>query len=110
MKIFISRFIKAAQMAWMAFKHPLLFDKGNFKAMGEILKIVLKVGAERRPMMVHVAYVHPSLNEDGDVVTIWAGAGVGANPAKRIKELAEENDKLKRLLAEQVKNSENEPK
>lgn len=103
MSIFIARFIKAFQMGWMAFKNPLLFDKSNFYAMGKILEIVLKVGAERKPMMVHVAYMHPSLHEESDVVSIWAGAGVGADPVKRIKELVQENDKLKRMLAEQVK-------
>lgn len=108
MKLLYLRFVKAAQMAWMAFNNPFLFDKANFKTMAKVLEIVLKVGAERRPMMFHVAYVYPSFQEKSDVVSIWAGAGVGANPTERIKELVAENEKLKKILAEEIKKSSNE--
>lgn len=105
MSTLIFRIVRGFQMGWMAFKQPLLFDKSNFTAMGKVFEIILKVGQERKPMMVHVAYMHPSNQEESDVVSIWAGSGVGANPIDRIKELSEENMKLKKLLAEEIKKS-----
>ena len=62
--------------------------------LSDLFKMIMEVSIEDRHMMTHLAYLHPEEGEK-QIVSIWAGAGMGANPTKRIAELLSENSKLK---------------
>jgi len=55
-------------------------------------------------MMSHIAYIHPDEGEK-QIVSIWAGAGFGADPMKRIEELLRENSMLRAKISSQVEKS-----
>lgn len=69
--------------------------------LSDLLGLILKVAIEDRHRMTHIAYVHPDEGEK-QIVSIWAGAGIGADPVKRIAELLSENSHLKSQLSEHV--------
>ena len=90
-------------MAWWTYKNPLTIDASNFKMLSDLLLLIMKVGNEDRHMMTHIAYVHPEEGEK-QIVSIWAGAGMAAEPTKRIAELIRENTELKIKLKQYVTN------
>ena len=98
------RIINAIKLGWWAFRNPLSVHPGNFKMLSDLLQIIMKVAKEDRHMMTHIAYVHPIDGTKEQIVSIWAGAGTGAEPTKRVRELLEENGKLKMMLAEKIDN------
>lgn len=83
---------------WWAFKNPKTLSSVNFNMLSELLGLILKVSTEQRHMMTHIAYIHPEEGET-EIVSIWAGAGIGADPTKRIAELLTENRRLKLELS-----------
>ena len=89
--------------AW-AFKNPQTLEEGNFKMLSAILKLILKVASENRHIISHIAYVHPKEGEK-QIVSIWAGAGIAAEPINRISELIKENEKLKYHLSDMINNN-----
>lgn len=89
------------KFAWWAFANPLTISAGNFKMLSDLLLLIMKVASEDRPRMTHIAYVHPEEGEK-QIVSIWAGAGMGAEPTKRIGELISENAKLKEELSKHI--------
>lgn len=95
----INRLTTAIKFGWWAFKNPQTLNASNFKMLSDLFQLILKVAQEDRHRMTHIAFVHPEEGSEHQIVSIWAGAGVGAEPTKRIKELIEENSKLKALLA-----------
>jgi len=88
----------AFSIAVWSWKNPQTLNPSNMKMLSDLLTLILKVAKEDRHMMTHLAYIHPELGEQ-QIVSVWAGAGVGAEPTKRIKELLEENGKLQALLS-----------
>lgn len=102
MKNLLIRIKNSIRIALWSFVNPQVFNEDTFKMLGSTLDLILKVAKEQRPRMTHIAYIHPIDGEEHKIVSIWAGAGVGADPVKRIEELLEENKKLQELLAEQI--------
>jgi len=100
-KSFYFRIVNAFKIAYWAFMNPATLKPSNFRMLSDLLNLILKVGTENRHMMSHIAYVHPEEGEK-QIVSIWAGAGLEADPLKRIAELYKENERLKKLLSEQV--------
>lgn len=98
---FFKRVIIGFRIGWWAFKNPATFAESNFKMLSKLLELILKVSVDGRHRMTHIAYVHPEEGEK-QIVSIWAGAGIGADPVKRISELLEENSRLKIELANKV--------
>ena len=92
----------SVKVFFWSLKNPEALNHRNFKMMGDLLVLILKVANDGKPYITHVAYVHPTEGEQ-QIVSIWAGAGMGADPMKRIKELLEENNKLKAELAKNIK-------
>jgi hypothetical protein len=92
----------SVKVFFWSLKNPQALNHSNFKMVSDLLGLILKVAKEDKPYITHVAYVHPTEGEQ-NIVSIWAGAGMGADPMKRIKELLEENNKLKIALAKTVK-------
>lgn len=98
---FFCRVATGVKIGWWAFKNPKTLSASNFKMLSDLLALIFKVAQEDRHMMTHIAYVHPEEGEQ-QIVSIWAGAGMGADPVKRIKELLDENAKLKIELSKRV--------
>ena len=94
----MKRIINALKFGYYAFKNPLTLHAGNFKMLADLHCMILKVATENKHLMTHIAYIHPDEGEK-QIVSIWAGAGIGAEPTKRIAELLEENRKLKNQLS-----------
>jgi hypothetical protein len=98
---FYYRITNAFKIGLWAFKNPDSLKESNFKMLSDLLGLIMKVATEDRHMMTHLAYVH---SEEGEkqIVSIWAGAGMGAEPTKRIAELLKENSMLKSQLSKYV--------
>jgi len=90
------------KFGWWAFRNPLTIRPETFKMLSSLLEMIMRVSTEDRNMMTHIAYIHP---EEGEktIVSIWAGAGMGATPTARINELISENAKLKEELSKLIK-------
>lgn len=98
---FFRRVAAGIRIGWWAFRNPQTISESNFKMLSSLLCLIVKVAEEDKHMMTHIAYVHPDEGEK-QIVSIWAGAGIGADPVKRIKELLDENTKLKNQLSKRV--------
>jgi hypothetical protein len=101
MSNFYYRIINAFKVGIWAYKNPKSLKENNFKMLSDLFELIMKVSIEDKHMMTHIAYVHPEEGEK-QIVSIWAGAGVGAEPTKRIEELLKENSKLKLQLSNYV--------
>ena len=98
---FYYRITNAFKIGLWAFKNPKSVQENNFKMLSELLEMILKVAHERRPLMSNISMVYPD-GEQEEIVAIWAGAGMGADPIKRIEELLNENSMLKAQLSKYV--------
>ena len=98
---FYYRITNAFKIGLWAFKNPDSLKESNFKMLSDLFGLIMKVATEDRHMMTHIAYVHPEEGEK-QIVSIWAGAGMGAEPTKRIAELIKENSMLKAQLSKYV--------
>jgi hypothetical protein len=98
---FYYRITNALKIGWWAFKNPDSLKESNFKMLSDLFGLIMKVATEDRNMMTHLAYVHPEEGEK-QIVSIWAGAGMGAEPTKRISKLLSENAMLKAQLSKYV--------
>jgi hypothetical protein len=100
---FFSRISNAFKVWYWVLKNPQTMQASNFKMLSDLFGLIMKVAIEDRAMMTHIAYVHPEEGEK-QIVSIWAGAGMGAEPTKRITELLDENRKLKMQLSKAINN------
>ena len=98
---FFYQISNASKLFVWALMKPDTLNKSAFKMLSDVMTMILKVANENRHYMTHIAYVHPDEGEK-QIVSIWAGAGVGAEPQKRIAELIEENNILKAQIARNV--------
>jgi len=95
---FYYRIANAFKIGFWAFRNPHILKESNFKILSDLFGLIMKVATEDRHFMTHIAYIHPDEGEK-QIVSVWAGAGVGAEPTKRIVELLEENSILKAKLS-----------
>lgn len=102
---FYYRLLNALKLFIWAFKSPDTLKENTFKMCSDLLVMIMKVAIENRHYMTHIAYIHPDEGEK-QIVSIWAGAGIGAEPQKRIAELLSENSILKAQLARSVPQNE----
>ena len=98
---FYYRITNSLKIGWWALKNPDSLKESNFKMLSHLFGLIMKVANEDRHMMTHLTYVHPEEGEK-QIVSIWAGAGMGAEPTKRIAELLKENSMLKAQLSKYV--------
>lgn len=96
------RLINAVGIGWWCLRNPQAVNRGNFKMLSDLLGLILKVSETDSHAMAHIACVHPEDGKEYQIVSIWAGAGIGADPTKRIAELLEENDRLKSALSKSI--------
>ena len=95
MRYFIVNLRNAFKLGWWAFRNNQTLTASNFKMLSDLLAIILKTGAEGKHHMTRVALVHPPSDTVNEIVSIWVGSGIGSDPLDRIKELLEENKRLK---------------
>ena len=98
---FYYRFSNAFKLFFWALQKPKTLNQNTFKMLSDLMTMIMKVANENRHYMTHIAYIHPEEGEK-QIVSIWAGAGLGADPQKRIAELISENTILKSQLARNV--------
>lgn len=98
----ITRIKNSFKIAYWAFKNPQSLQPSNFKMLSDLLGLILKVAKESRPLMTRLAFIHPETKEQQDIVSIWAGAGLGADPYKRIEELQKEIRLLKAQALDRI--------
>lgn len=103
MKKMFYRIKNAIKVGFWAFQNPQSLSENNFKMLSDLFVLIFKVATEDRHYMTHIAYVHPDEGEK-QIVSIWAGAGISADPTKRISELLAENSMLKSELSKKVIN------
>ena len=96
------RLINAIKLFWWAIKNPDTMRPSIFKLMSDLHVLIMTVAKEDKHLMTHVAFIHPEDGTEHQIVSIWAGAGIGAEPTKRIKELLEENRLLKNQLLNEI--------
>ena len=94
---FISRIKAAFTAARAAFIHPDLMFEPHFSVMSSMYENILKVQEENRPLMFQIGFVVPE-NERHAIATVWVGAGADSSPVKRIEELYNENQELRRKI------------
>jgi hypothetical protein len=95
MKRLFIRFVNSIILGYVAFKNPQsLLSMDNFKMLTDLCAFLMKVAEEKRPYITKIATISP-LEETLEMVVIWAGAGIGAEPFERIEQLAKENQMLK---------------
>jgi len=97
-KIWIRKIICFLKFGYWAFNNNDVLAEKTFKMLGEMLNLIMAVANEHKPYLTHICFIHPELGEQS-IVSIWAGAGAGAEPIKRIEQLAKE----KAVLEQQIK-------
>lgn len=95
------RIKSAFTAAVAAFKRPEIMVASHFNIMASIYENILKVQGSKSPLMFQIGFVLPD-KEHHAIATVWVGAGADSSPVKRIKDLYEENEELKRRLREFV--------
>lgn len=94
----MKKIIYALKFAVDVYKNPAIIQKDFWNLVNDIFKFLKKTSYENRPMITHIGMVH----SEEKILTIWCGIGY-TTPFTRIKELVEENEKLKYELSEMVK-------
>ena len=94
----VYKLISAIKFGCWAYKHNDIFNENMFKMLSDILTLLLKVSTEDKHYMTEIVVTNPQTGIAQPIVNIWAGAGINAEPLKRIQELIEENQMLKDRL------------
>jgi hypothetical protein len=88
-------------MGFWTFRNPTILNISTFELLAQLHKLIMEVAIEGKPRMSNLAYIHPEEGEK-EIVSLWAGAGIGADPIKRCGELARENMLLKEELGKKI--------
>lgn len=101
----LENFVRLPLRIWNGIKvgfwvmwHQEVFAGNMFKMLNDLLQLILKVSYEDRHYMTEIIITNPQTKAKQPIVHIWAGAGINADPLKRIQELIEENTALKEKL------------
>jgi hypothetical protein len=97
------KLLTAIKFGYWAYKHPKITSMNYFPILASILELIMKVATEHRNYSCRIASVLPGENTQDEIVSIWAGAGIGADIHKRVDELYKENQLLKSELSRLVK-------
>jgi len=95
-----SRILTGFKVGFWAMRNQEVLAENTFKMLSELLNLILKVSCEDRHYMTQIVITNHMDDSVQPIVYIWAGAGAGAAPLKRIQELVEENN----LLKDKIKN------
>jgi len=101
MKKLFFRIRSAITAAKAAFIHPEIMVSAHFNVMAGMYETILKVQEQKSPLMFQIGFILPE-DERHAIATVWVGAGADSSPAKRIEELCNENQQLKRKLLESI--------
>jgi len=109
MKKLFFRVRAALTAAKAAFMQPDIMVGAHFRVMASMYENILKVQEQKSPLMFQIGFVMPD-NEHHAIATVWVGAGADSDPVKRIEQLYNENQELKRRLQELIASSQNQSK
>lgn len=101
MKKLLFRIWSAYTAAKVAFFQPEIMVDAHFRVMASMYENILKVQETKSPLMFQIGLIFPE-NEHHTIATVWVGSGADSSPVKRIEELHNENQELKRILRESV--------
>ena len=96
-KSFFYRIINALKFGYCTFSRPEIFQTVNLQNIVRLYDLIFKAQTDDKNYMTKIAVLYPDKTERA-IVTLWVGAGVDSSPEKRITELLEENEELKRQL------------
>lgn len=85
----------AAKIAW---RHPEIALPSNMELAGSLLSFLFEVAESDRPRMMHFGFVSLDKDERNVIASVWACPNVEGSPDKRIKELYDENESLKKII------------
>ncbi len=98
MKRFIRKLNTACKIFVLAFMSDNSFTYKNLKMITSLYEMIFRVAKEYKPLMTHIAYIHPIDGKEESLVSLWAGSGYDASPIKRIDELRKEIEMLRAEL------------
>jgi len=98
----MKRLLSAIKSAYVLYKNPDITDPKVLEMVGSLTNFIFEVAKNKRPMMSNFGLIYVD-GEHQSLVNIWAGPSIDSSPTERIKELLEENQLLKELLADKNK-------
>lgn len=100
-----NRILTAIKIGWWAFKNPAAINPHNMRLISDLMELIFKSARESLPVMTRIACIHPTLGQQ-NLVSLWAGPSMKADPYERITELKQEIESLKYQLLIEVKKNE----
>jgi hypothetical protein len=82
---------------WAYINHEMI-NINTLKILTDFLVLILKVSTENKHLITHIGCLDPQTDQKQQIVSVWAGAGISANPIQRIEELINENKILRSKL------------
>lgn len=100
----MKKIINALKWAWKVYRTPKVFQPSMLQILEAQTKFLQEVADTNKPRMTDLSMIYWEEGEKKEVkiLTLWCGVGLGT-PLDRIKELAEENQRLKNQLAYNLK-------
>ena len=97
----MKKLLNAIKFAFWYYKNPQVMELQHFENMGILYGLILNVAKENKPYIRKLATIDVD-NVQHELVCVWAGSGIGADPIKRIEELVKENTQLKLSISEYI--------
>lgn len=102
------RIKNALKLFVWALRYPAVMEENNFKMLSCLLTNLMQVATEKKAVMFKIAHISMPDGDQHEMVTVWAGAGMTANPTERISQLWREKQELtahiSKLIEEQHAN------
>jgi hypothetical protein len=99
MKRFFFRIKALCIVGLYAFKNPDPFSIAILRDLGTLYERLWRIAENKDPEMFKIATSTMEGKENITLVSIWAGPGADADPWDRVRELREENERLKKEVA-----------
>lgn len=91
----------AVKLGYWAYKNPQVIQKGNMQLIGSLFDLIGKTIKESKPYMTRLCLICPD-DTTKDIASIWVGSGLTSDPIDRIRELNEENAKLRVIIDSKI--------
>ena len=86
----------ALRIFYLCLKKPEFVPQ--LEMLNHLAELMVKVVDDGQPYMTKIAVVDTKTETKQEIVSIWVGKGIGADPTERIAELIKENDMLKATI------------
>ena len=105
MKKLLTRLVNATKIFWIAFKKPQSLNSNILEITTQMFQFLADTAKERHPMqcsmeiqnIAHIIYGEGE--ENTTILHLWCGVAEKDNPLTRIKELSQDNERLRYKLA-----------